>query len=480
MDGAGNAYITGVTESSDFPITSSRRPFGRALNGSSDAFVTKLSPSGSLIYSTFFGGSESEGGRALTVDDSGAIYLAGFTNSPDLPTSRGAFQRRYSGSGADAFVTKLSADGAAIVYSTYLGGTGGDSPIDIALDSNNAAYIVGEIERFGASNVTFPLVNPIQANYGGGLQDVFLSILDPNGSSLLFSTFLDVGLQSDQRQAGDDDASSLVVNVQTGDVYLGGRVKFSVDDPGVPFLAGFRRATPMLQDSHFAIPAQDTYLIVVLFKIPEYHPFSNPQNFALKVSFALVFGVVPEETQKRAQQNPGSHTSQQTSGIEPVALVVGRCHPIPPATTCTEAAAVARFDQDLNFKNAANVRGSRDFFIDAATMDAQGAVYILGDTQSRRLQTVNPIQATLAGNSDPVIAVYAPQTLEPAFVTYLGGSTGFAETPVVIAVDPPGNIYITGIVTLTTDFPTTPGAFQRELKGGIDAFIVKISPVGPF
>jgi hypothetical protein len=129
VDAAGNAYICGVTESSDFPITSGRRPFGRTLNGSSDAFVTKLSPTGSLIYSTFFGGSGDDDGKALALDDSGAIYLAGFTNSPDLPISRGAFQRRYSGSGGDAFVTKLSADGAAIVYSTYLGGTGGTPPL---------------------------------------------------------------------------------------------------------------------------------------------------------------------------------------------------------------------------------------------------------------------------------------------------------------------------------------------------------------
>jgi hypothetical protein len=341
-------------------------------------------------------------------------------------------------------------------------------------------YVVGEIDGFGASNVTFPLVNPTQANYGGGRQDAFLSILDPNGSSLLFSTFLDVGLQSDLHQAGDDDAGSLVVNPQTGDVYLGGRVKFSVDDPGVPFLAGFRRATTMLQDSNLAMQALDFYLLLVLLP-PDLAniELSDPEQFALKVSLNLMLELYVPQV-KLAQQNPGNYTSQQPSGVEPVALVVGRCHPIPPATTCTEAAAVARFDQDLNFKNAANIRGSRDFFIDAATMDAQGAVYILGDTQSRQLQTVNPIQATRAGSSDLVIAVYAPQMLEPAFVTYLGGSTGFPETPVAIAVDPQGNIYVTGIVTLTTDFPTTPGAFQRELKGSNDAFIVKISPVGPF
>jgi len=119
--------------------------------------------------------------------------------------------------------------------------------------------------------------------------------------------------------------------------------------------------------------------------------------------------------------------------------------------------------------------GRANEFVAAVAPDARGAIYVTGDTDSTDLPTVEPVQAMPGGRSDGFVVVFAPGSLRPAFATYLGGS-GY-EVPLSIAVDPQGNIYVTGIATLSPDFPTTPGAFQPAFKGRNDAFVVKFSPV---
>jgi hypothetical protein len=158
-----------------------------------------------------------------------------------------------------------------------------------------------------------------------------------------------------------------------------------------------------------------------------------------------------------------------------VTFADGLCHPVPPATACDDPAAVAIFDQDLRFKRAVPVEPMREFFFGAAAGDEQGAIYVVGDTTSTRLETIDPIQAAPAGSDDVVVMALSPRTYQPAFVTYFGGDG--SETPTGIAVDPQGNIYVTGIVTLATSFPATPGAVQGVPKGRNDAFVLKISPV---
>jgi hypothetical protein len=146
IDGSGNAYVTGQTQSVDFPITPGA--FDSSHNGGSfdrmDAFVTKLDPSGArVLNSTFLGGRESDSGRAIAVDDRGNAYVIGRTASPDFPT-RHALQDTYhqSSSLGDAFLVKLNATGTTIFYSTFLGGTNSDEGVDIALDGSGHAYVV--------------------------------------------------------------------------------------------------------------------------------------------------------------------------------------------------------------------------------------------------------------------------------------------------------------------------------------------------
>jgi hypothetical protein len=186
VDAAGNAYVTGSTSSTDFPLAGS--PFQSSLPGSGSAFVAKLNAEGSaLLYSTYLGGSVSEEGEAIAVDVAGNAYVTGQTGSPDFPGTAGSpIQPRFGGGEWDGFVAKLNAAGSALVYATYLGGNGNDDyGSGIAVDAAGNAYVTGYTD-----STDFPLAaNPIQSSLGGGA-DAFVAKINPAGSALVYSTYL--------------------------------------------------------------------------------------------------------------------------------------------------------------------------------------------------------------------------------------------------------------------------------------------------
>ena len=126
VDGAGSAYVTGATASTNFPTTIGAVQTTGDATGNGDAFVTKLDASGTaLIYSTYLGGSGYDVSFGIAVDGANCAYVTGYTISPDFPTTAGAYQTTYAGI-TDVFVTKLNVTGSALAYSTYLGGSDGD------------------------------------------------------------------------------------------------------------------------------------------------------------------------------------------------------------------------------------------------------------------------------------------------------------------------------------------------------------------
>ncbi len=156
IDGAGNAYITGETVLSDFPTTPGA--FDTTFNGGGDVFVTKLNADGSaLIYSTFLGGEDTDVGWAIAIDGSGNAYITGQTSSSDFPTTPSAFDTTYNGGVRDVFVTKLNTSGSALVYSTFLGGNGGDRGTAIAIDGSGNAYITGLTNPYYSYPSDFPV-----------------------------------------------------------------------------------------------------------------------------------------------------------------------------------------------------------------------------------------------------------------------------------------------------------------------------------
>src|SRR5262249_44732114 len=139
-DPSGNAYITGETNSNDFPTQQPEQPSGAP----GDAFVAKIDSSGSaLLYSTYFGGNGFDVGAGIAVDSTGQAYIAGHTDSSNFPTTMDAYQTTYSGGGQDAFVAKFNASGSALIYSTYLGGAHSEAATAIALDPSGNAYVTG-------------------------------------------------------------------------------------------------------------------------------------------------------------------------------------------------------------------------------------------------------------------------------------------------------------------------------------------------
>lgn len=178
VDSAGSAYVTGNIGASDFPTTPGA--FMTTCSGVCNTpFLTKFLSDGSLAYSTFMGGSN-VAAWAIAADTAGGAYITGSAASNDLPMVN-PFQTTPAG----GFAQKLNPAGSNLEYSTYLGG-GGDWGQGIAVDGSGSAYVVGS-----TTAPNFPLKNPIQSSYvGGSLPNAFITKFSPDGSSLVFSTYL--------------------------------------------------------------------------------------------------------------------------------------------------------------------------------------------------------------------------------------------------------------------------------------------------
>ena len=207
VDSAGSAYVTGYTYSPDFPVTPGAFDTSRA---GLDAFVTKFTPDGKLlVYSTLFGGTGREMGMGIDVDLNGYAYVAGVTESIDFPVTPGAFQTTGS---FDAFVTKFNPQGSGLVYSTYLGGTGGvERAWGITIDIAGNAYITGDTRANSQDGNNFPVANATQGSYGGGLSDAFLSKLNPTGTALVYSTYIGGNLSDEGKGIALDGNESAYV-----------------------------------------------------------------------------------------------------------------------------------------------------------------------------------------------------------------------------------------------------------------------------
>ncbi|HEU4388290.1 MAG TPA: SBBP repeat-containing protein, partial [Blastocatellia bacterium] len=180
IDSAGNAYITGYTRSRNFPVLNPLQPANR---GQFNSFVTKLGPTGNMVYSTYLGGTAGDAGSGIVVDAAGNAYVAGITTSPNFPTSN-PVQPTLRGAG-DLYVAKLNAAGNQLLYSTYLGGSMDDASTSIALDSSGNVYVAG-----ATLSPDFRTANAAQQSHGGGIFDAFVLKLNSLGNQLVYSTYV--------------------------------------------------------------------------------------------------------------------------------------------------------------------------------------------------------------------------------------------------------------------------------------------------
>ncbi len=233
LDGQGNVYITGRTTAKDFPIT---HGFQTTFLGAQDAFVIKINTNGAVVYSTYLGGglvndltiASVSSGQGIAVNTDGNAYVTGYTSATNFPT-RNALQSTNGSTAFDrynAFVSELSSDGSALIYSTYLGGKGTDAANGIALDGDGAVVITGY-----ATSTDFPTVHAVQPAYGGN-GDAFVSKLSPDGSSLVYSTYLGGGDVENMKQfsSSPGDSGGAIAVDFAGNAYVTGWT-FSTDFP---------------------------------------------------------------------------------------------------------------------------------------------------------------------------------------------------------------------------------------------------------
>ncbi len=215
LDASGDAFVVGSTQSTDFPTIN---PIQLANAGLYDAFITEVSPTGALLYSTYLGGSSSDYGTGVAVDSTGDVYVSGYTYSTNFPT-QSALQGTLGG-GSDAFLTKFRPGSGALLFSTYLGGSSNDQALAMIVDSNGNIYLTGSTQ-----SPNFPVTGNAYQSTLVGTSNAFVTKVAPGGSVLVFSTLFG-GSETDQATAMAMDAA--------GNIYITGFTRsadFPLRDP---------------------------------------------------------------------------------------------------------------------------------------------------------------------------------------------------------------------------------------------------------
>ena len=444
VDSDGHAYVSGRTESTGFPITPGA--FQTANAGGSDAFVTKLAPDGeALIYSTYLGGSSFDQGRGIAVDRDGHAYVTGRTESTDFPITPGAFQTANAG-GSDAFVTKLSHRGTALIYSTYLGGSSGEIGLGIALDRNGQAHVTGSTD-----STDFPTTPGAFQTTAPGSGDAYVAKLNRRGTALDYSTYLGGSIVTPSPRPGGEH----------GDFGRG----ITVDSEGHAFVTGDTDSAdfPTTPDAFQTANAGGLDAFVTKLNRRGSDLVYSTYLGGSDLDFGLAIAV---------DRGGRAHVSGRTDSID---------FPTTPGAFQTAYAGGSdAFVTKLNRRGTAPVYstylGGSDFDQsddEGIALDRDGHAYVSGFTGSTDFPTTpGALQTANAGAPDVFVTKLTRRGTALVYSTYLGGSNH--DVGGGIEVDRDGRAYVTGI-TFSADFPTTPGAFQTAFAGSIDAFVAKIA-----
>jgi hypothetical protein len=444
-DSSGNTYLTGW--SSSLPATPGS--FQNSASGLADAFVAKLDPSGAtLLFATYLGGAENDFGQSIQVDNAGNVYIAGQTQSSNLPLA-GAFQTALLGE-SDAFLAKFSADGSQLLYATYYGGTGDDMAQALAVDSSGRAYVTG-----WTSSVNFPTSAGAFQSMGGG-PSAFAAKFDPTSSgsaSRVYATYL--GGNADDYGYG-----------------------IAVDSSGAAYVCGLAHSTNFPIVNAFQATCRDCATGGDAFVLK-----LNPAGTAL--AYSTFLGGVGSDRALAIQVDSSGHafvagyTAAATFPVTPGAFQTAKKN-----GSDGFVAKLAPNGSSLVYSTF--LGGSEDDSVNALALDAAGNAFLAGQTYSPDFPLKDPLQRQFGGGDCgydgwyyhyfiPCSDVAVPQMNAAGsallFSTFIGASDA-AEMGFGIALDASDNAYVTG--GAAPGFPVTPGALQTTSGFG---FVLKISPL---
>lgn len=441
VDNAGTAYITGVTNSPDFPILMPIQ--GTNLSSKSLIFVSKINTTtNTLIYSTYLGGSATVSANgienvpgAIAIDSSGNAYLAGWTNVTDFPMVNG-FQTGYAGSasvssGGDAFVTKLNPSGAALLFSSYLGGSGDEYARTIAVDN------AGNVFAAGSTNSTdFPIRTSFQNRNGGpvGTYDGFVTKIDTVAHSLVYSTYLG---------GSDDDRIAGVAVDLAGHAFIAGTTS-STDFKTTPgayqasavgttdgFVAKLSINGQSLDYStRLGTPSKFTNLAsVVLNSLGNAVVAGSTSTFSCFADATVVSGTFDNNVLSPTYgflatlNSSGSAVSSNSCiGVAPTSFAIGAdgsffvsgTEPHPPELPFSSIFLFKlSTDGGLAYKESFPPGGDRGLaFSNGLAVDSSGRLYMTGDTNSNCCWTITSsnLGASIKGGADAFLIKIAPTT----------------------------------------------------------------------
>jgi hypothetical protein len=455
VDSAGSVYVAGYTDSTDFPLAT----LGSLPAGATHVFVAKLDPTGSnLVYADYIGGNSQDYGYALVLDRATDVYVTGSTASSDFPLVN-PYQASYPGS-FNGFLSKVSADGSSLLYSTYLGGNGSDLPAGIVIDSLGSVLVVGN-----TTSTNFPVANAYQAtvspNQGGLLGNYgFLSKFSPDGSSLIYSTYLggssNVALNCGGTPCWTSPFSAItqVALDSSGNAYAAG----NTNTYNFPTTRGAYLTTDSTQQNA---------------GVGFVSKFDGSGNLDFSTYFYASSGILTNIGAVTVDGSgsayiTGSAISDSTFPLTSTSI----CDPGVDGWACSYAF-VTKFDPAGTTLLYSTFIGPNNYATPAAiALDANNDAYVVASTSSNSFVMVNGIEAYTSG-CDLLLVEIDPVAGLELFATYLGPSAEGSTSRV--AVDAGGNIYVGGSTT-APDFPVTQGAFQNLLGGGSDAFVLKIGP----
>ena len=394
------------------------------------------------LKSTFNGGNSADNmtinGNKMAVDNNGSVYIVGYTNSPNLPTTPGAYQTTLSSpssSNTDVFITKYSNDQSQLLACTYLGGLGNDFGNSIAIGNNGNVYVTGYTDSLSGltSPGGFPVATGAFDTTKGGTKEAFVAMFDPSLSQLLACTFLGGG--------GDDYGNDITID-DDDNIYVTGKTD-STD-----FAAAF--------SDEYGTGYQNTPGPGFVVKLDPMLSTLSAGTYFNGTSYAIAMG------------DDGSvyitgRTSLSTGFATDGAYDTSRGG--------QNDAFIARLNSSLNQLFACTYFGGSGSNDDAydIVVGNDNNVYITGISNSNDLPTTTgAYDNTRGGSSDAYIAKLNSSLSELLACTYFGGST--IETGYNIVVGSDGSIYVTGI-TNSNDLPTTTGAYDNTYNGGQDAFI---------